>query len=115
MERAPLALHIGGTTYKVYSSASAEEMSELARAVDQKLRELNPKNRPMTPQMLLLVALAFAHDADEERKKRETVQAEARDLLRRMIIRIDSALDEGEDGVRVDESSALIGNELEAP
>ncbi len=95
MERAPLALHIGGTVYKVHSSASAEEMTELARQVDEKLRELNPKNRPMTPQMLLLVALAFAHDAGEERKKREGVQAEARDMLRRMIIRIDAALDDG--------------------
>lgn len=96
MERAPLALHIGGTIYKVHSSASAEEMTELARLVDEKLRELNPKNRPMTPQMLLLVALAFAHDAGEEKKKRETVQAEARDMLRRMIIRIDAALDDGD-------------------
>lgn len=95
MERAPLALHIGGTVYKVHSSASADEMTDLARQVDEKLRELNPKNRPMTPQMLLLVALAFAHDATEERKKRESVQAEARDMLRRMIIRIDAALDDG--------------------
>lgn len=104
VERAPLALHIGGTVYKVHSSASAEEMTELARQVDEKLRELNPKNRPMTPQMLLLVALAFAHDAGEERRKREGVQAEARDMLRRMIIRIDAALDDehGNGAVDVD-------------
>jgi cell division protein ZapA (FtsZ GTPase activity inhibitor) len=127
VERAPLALHIGGTTYKVHSSASAEEMTELARLVDQKLRELNPKNRPMTPQMLLLVALAFAHDAGEERKKREGVQAEARDMLRRMNSRIDAALDDGShegesgEGDEANDGADLLfgavgaDNELDAP
>ncbi len=92
MQRSPLSLRIGGTTYKVHATAPEGEMRRLAEAVDEKLRQINPHNRPVTPQMFLLVALSFAHEAQQERDKRRDVEVETRQMLETIVERIDAAL-----------------------
>ena len=94
MDRPALSLRIGGNTYKVHASAPEEELARLVDLVEEKLREINPKTRPVTPQMFLLVALSLAHEVEEERTRRKRVEADTRDLLRRMLSRIDLALEE---------------------
>lgn len=81
-DRPSVSIQIGGATYKVQSSASPEEVQRLADLVDEKLRALNPGNQPVSPQSFLLVALAFAHDLEEERRLRKSAESDARDLLR---------------------------------
>jgi cell division protein ZapA len=97
VQRSTLALNIGGTTYRVNATAPEGELQRLAAAVDAKLREINPHNRAVTPQTFLLVALAFAHEAELERKQRRVVEDEAREVLGNVVARIDAALGDATD------------------
>lgn len=105
MQRPPQSIEIGGTKYKVHASAPEEELTRLAALVDARLRELSPRGKMVTPQTFLLVALSFAHDAEVERATKRRVEAETRDILRRVLARIDLALeDEDDDGVDGDDA-----------
>jgi hypothetical protein len=42
---------------------------------------------------MVLAAIALAHDLRSERSKREGLERRTRDLLRRVLLRIDDALD----------------------
>ena len=94
----PQSIEIGGTKYKVHASAPQDELDRLATVVDAKLREIDPRGRGTTsPQTFLLVALALAHEADAERGRRQAVEVEARDVLRRVLARIDHALEDDDE------------------
>ena len=93
MERRTVQLAIAGQTYKVVSTASEDELQRLATVVDEKVTALAPRGRAATPQALLLAAIALAHDLESERSHREKVERRTRDLLRRMLVRIDDALE----------------------
>lgn len=75
------------------SSASEEELERLAGAVSAKVEELTPPGRAVHPQSVLLAAIALAHELEVERAKRVAVERKAGDLLRRVLVRIDEALD----------------------
>jgi cell division protein ZapA len=92
MERRTVELRIGGQSYRVLSSAAADELRHLAGLVDAKLAEIAP-NGKTHPQAILLAALALAHDAESERDRRESLERRTRDLLRRVLVRIDDALE----------------------
>lgn len=92
-----MQLHVAGQSYKVVTSAADDELSRLAAVVESKVSELVPRGRPVQPQAVLLAALALAHELEGERAKREALERRTRDLLRRVLNRIDSAL-EGGDG-----------------
>jgi hypothetical protein len=118
----PVSIRIGGTVYKVQSSASVEDVERLARQVDERLSQLSAPGRPPTPQSFLLVAMSFAHEADEarsaleaaesrarlelereraahreelerERRRRLSLEAETKELLHRVVDRIDDVLE----------------------
>lgn len=132
-----VTIQIGGVAYKLQSSAAAEDVERLAARVESKLHEINPTNRPMTPQTFLLAAMALAHEAElaeqraaealsqcgfvqrdaesrarqeqqarqrieadaaerlqREQDRRRALEAEMRALLRRVVTRIDLAIDE---------------------
>jgi cell division protein ZapA len=93
MSGAPVELRVGGQTYRVVASANEQELRRLADIVDGKLRELTAPGRQISPQALLLVALALAHDLEEERARRVSVERRWRDKLTSMLQRIDAALD----------------------
>ena len=86
-------LRVGGQSYRVTTSASAEELQRLAAAVDAKLAAVVPPGRAVTPQAMLLAAMALAHDVEAERSEREALERRTRDVLRRVLVRIDDALD----------------------
>lgn len=117
------SISIGGSTYQVNADLPADDLARLTAKVDKRLRELLPKGKAPTPQTFLLVALSFAHDVelgeaavveaeqkaaefeeavDEEIAKRKALEVETRDVLRRVLSRIDLALeaedDDGEGG-----------------
>jgi len=93
----PVELRIAGQSYRVVSSADEEELQRLAEAVSAKVDELS-RGRPTTPQALVLAALALAHELEEERERRQSVERRARDMLRRVLVRLDDALDDAAPG-----------------
>ena len=93
MERRTVDLRIGGQSYRVVTTAEEAELRRLAEVVTSKLQEVTPKGRPQTPQTLLLAALALAHEAQSEREQRAEVERKTRDLLRRVLVRVEGALE----------------------
>jgi cell division protein ZapA len=91
MDRRTVQLQIAGQSYRVVSSASPDDLQRLAQVVEAKLSELGG-SRGM-PQAMLLAAMALAHDVESERGRREAVERRTRDLLRRVLVRIDDALE----------------------
>ncbi len=89
-----MQLKIGGQSYKVVSSANEDELQRLASAVSAKVAELTPAGKTPPPQAVLLAAIALAHELEEERARRVAVERKARDMLRRVLVRIDDALGE---------------------
>jgi cell division protein ZapA len=87
-------LRVGGQTYRVVTTASEEELQRLAAVVDQKLAAVVPPGRAITPQAMLLAAMALAHDLEEERARAAAVTARARAAFGRMLERVDAALGE---------------------
>jgi cell division protein ZapA len=78
---------------RVVSSAPDGELRRLAAVVGSKLAEVTPKGRPASPQAMLLAAMALAHEAEAEKEQRESLERRTRDLLRRVLMRVDAALD----------------------
>jgi len=94
MRGSPVDLVIAGTRYRVVSSASREELQRLAALVDEKLGGLVPPDKPVTPQAMLLAAMAFAHEAERARAAAATSTERAKALLRGLLGRVDDALGE---------------------
>jgi cell division protein ZapA len=92
MEGRPVSLRIAGQSYKVVSSASEEELQRLAETVSAKVEELTPSGKSVAPQAVLLAAIALAHELEEERARRIFIERRAKDMLRRVLGRIDDAL-----------------------
>lgn len=80
-------LRVGGQTYRVSTSATEEELTRLAALVNGKLG-----GRPVTPQNMVLAALALAHDLEEARAKTDAVTRRSRDVVGRVLERVDAAL-----------------------
>lgn len=93
MDRRAVELRIAGQNYRVMSSAPAEDLTRLAEMIETKLGELAPRGRPAPAQAMLLAAMALAHDVESERGLRESLERRTRDVLRRVLMRIDSALE----------------------
>ena len=92
-------LRVGGQTYRVVTSASEDELRRLAAIVDEKLAAVVPPGRAVTPQAMLLAAMALAHEveeersrADEERARSTAIAERARGAFSRMLERVDAAL-----------------------
>ena len=93
MERRTIQLRVGGQGYKVVSSAPEDELLRLADVVTTKLTSVVPAGRPVVPQAMLLAAMALAHDLETERSRREALERRTRDLLRRVLVRLDDAME----------------------
>jgi cell division protein ZapA len=92
MDRRTVELRIAGQNYRLVSSAPADELQRLADVVEAKLAEIAPKGKAQ-PQALLLAAMALAHEVETERDRRESLERRTRDLMRRMLVRIDDAME----------------------
>jgi cell division protein ZapA len=93
MDRRTIQLSIAGQSYRVVSSAGEGELQRLATTVNEKVASLVPRGRPAPPQAVLLAAMALAHDLETERARRQDLERRARDLLRRVLVKIDDALE----------------------
>lgn len=92
MAARPVELRIGGQSYRVVSSASAEELEHLAAIVDDKLSTIVPPGRPLTPQAMLLVAMALAHDVELEKRRVEAMRAHSRASIDELVRELDLTL-----------------------
>ncbi len=92
MDSRPVSLRVAGQSYRVVSSASEEELQRLADTVSAKVEELS-RGKVAAPQSMLLAAIALAHELEEERARRLSLERRARDMLRRVLGYIDEALD----------------------
>ena len=86
-------LRIAGQSYRVVSSAPEDEVRRLAAVVSAKLTEVSGKGRVAPPQAMLLAAIALAHEAEAERDRCKSLERRTRDLMRRMLSRVDEALE----------------------
>ena len=93
-------LRVGGQTYRVVTSASDDELLRLAAVVDEKLAAVVPPGRAISPQAMLLAAMALAHDLEEERARSAESTARARSAFGRMLKRVDAALGMAAEGER---------------
>lgn len=90
-----VVLTIGSREYKVKSSATEEELARLAETVNAKLAAVPGRAGPT--QDLVLAALALAHDLEAEQRRALALERKSRDMLRRVLVRLDNVLelDEG--------------------
>jgi cell division protein ZapA len=86
-------LRIAGQSYRVVSSASEEELRRLAARVDEKVSEMVPAGKTAPPQALVLAAIALAHEVEVEQGRRRALERRSRDMLRRVLVRVENALD----------------------
>jgi cell division protein ZapA len=92
MERPTVELRVGGQTFRVVGTASADELRRLAGIVDGKLRELTSSNA-FHPQSMLLVAMTLAHELEQERARRRDVEQRSRQAIATLLDRVDAALE----------------------
>lgn len=89
-------LSIAGQSYRVVSSADEGELRRLADAVSAKVVEVTPDGRGPGPQAMLLAAMALAHELEEERSRRRSIERRAQEMLRKVLGRIDELLGQSE-------------------
>ena len=96
MDRRIVQLSIAGQSYKVVSSSSEADLQRLASKVDEKVSQVLPPGRVSTGNAVLLAAMALAHELEEERDRRESLERRTRDVLRRALVRIDEAIEKSD-------------------
>lgn len=74
-------------------SAGEQSLHRYAALVNERLRELTGSERAVHPQAMLLVAMALAHDLEEERARHRELRVQAEESLRSMLARVNAALD----------------------
>lgn len=96
MARAAVEVKVGGQLYRLVASSGEQSVQRYAGVVNERLRELTGAERPAHPQAMLLVAMALAHDLEEERALRNAAREHSEAMLRSLLQRVNAALD-GED------------------
>ena len=107
----PVEVQVGGYRYRVVSSEQPDQVRQLADVVDNKVRDLSPGGNAVDPQAILLAAIALAHDAESERKKRIAAEKRYKSQLSRMLERIDQILEETQEPPHPDGGVIPHGNE----
>lgn len=91
----PVDVRISGSTFTIRTDASQEYVSRLERYVNEKVEEVQPEGRSLPlKSALALAALSIADDYFSADGKREAVEQEMNQKLRRILLRIDTALEE---------------------
>lgn len=93
MSPGPVAIRIGGQTYRVRAQASEQELQRLAATVDSRLRQISASSLgPGSQQALLLVAISLAHELDTERSAHKKLQQDTSELLQLLLDHVDRTL-----------------------
>ena len=93
MMRAAVEVHVGGQLYRLVASSGEQTLQRYASVVNERLRELTGSERTSNPQAMLLVAMALAHDLEQERVGRAAERRDTEELLRQLLERVNDALD----------------------
>jgi cell division protein ZapA len=93
MDRRTVVVTVGAREYKLVSSSDEAELTRLAESVNSKLAEVVRPGRAEPPNALLLAAMALAHDLEEERSRSRSLERKSRDMLRRVLVRLDNVLE----------------------
>lgn len=93
MARPAVEVNVGGHLYRLVASSGEQSLQRYAGVVNERLRELTGSDRATHPQAMLLVAMALAHDLEEERARHRELRAQAEESLRSMLSRVNAALD----------------------
>ncbi len=102
MARPAVEVNVGGQLYRLVASSGEQSLQRYAGVVNERLRELTGNERPAHPQAMLLVAMALAHDLEEERAARTAAREHSEGMLRSLLERVNAALD------GVDENGELL-------
>jgi cell division protein ZapA len=92
MGRAAVEVNVGGQLYRLVASTGEQTLRRYAGVVNERLRDLAGSG-PAHPQAMLLVAMALAHDLEEERSRNAELRQQAEDMLRGLLERVNAALD----------------------
>ena len=93
MSPGPVAIRIGGQTYRVRAQASEQELHRLAASVDARLRQIPASSLGASSQQgLLLVAISLVHELDNERSARKKFEQDTAELLQLLLDHIDRTL-----------------------
>jgi cell division protein ZapA len=93
MMRPAVEVNVGGQLYRLVGSSGEQGLQRYAGVVNDRLRELTGTDRTSHPQAMLLVAMALAHDLEEERARRLSELSAAEERLRQLLLRVNDALD----------------------
>ncbi len=98
MGRPAVEVNVGGQLYRLVASTGEQSVQRYAGVVNERLRGLTGTERAH-PQAMLLVAMALAHDLEEERARHAEARDQAESMLRNLLSRVNAALDDvDEDG-----------------
>ena len=87
-----VSVRVGGQTYRISASVEEAELQRLAAVVDDRIMALTPAGRAVTPQAILLAAIALAHEAEEQRVRADALAERTQDLCDRILARVDEVL-----------------------
>lgn len=93
MARPAVEVNVGGQLYRLVASTGEQSIQRYAGVVNERLREVTGADRPIHPQAMLLVAMALAHDLEQERARRLEERGQAEEMLRSLLSRVNAALD----------------------
>ena len=84
---------MGGQLYRLVASSGEQTLQRYAGVVNDRLLELTGSERSSHPQAMLLVAMALAHDLEQERAQRQAERRDTEEMLRQLLGRVNEALD----------------------
>ncbi len=93
MVRSAVEVNVGGQLYRLVASAGEPTLRRYAGVVNERLRDLSGTG-PTHPQAMLLVAMALAHDLEEERARNVELRQQAESMLRGLLDRVNAALED---------------------
>ncbi len=93
MVRSAVEVNVGGQLYRLVGSAGEQSLQRYAGVVNERLRDLTGNERSAHPQAMLLVAMALAHDLEEERARGVALREQSQSMLRGLLERVNAALD----------------------
>ena len=93
MMRPAVEVSVGGQSYRLVASSGDQTVQRYAELVNDRLRDLTGPDRTSHPQAMLLVAMALAHDLEQERARHQADLSGAEAMLRELLGRVNEALD----------------------
>ncbi|MBN2565896.1 MAG: cell division protein ZapA [Candidatus Eisenbacteria bacterium] len=90
MGKRSVVVHVGGQRYVVRSDADETYIRTLAGYLDDRIKEVSKRSKPVTSQSLaVLAALNIADELFQERRKRVELRQRVKDKSRAMIAYLD--------------------------